>query len=105
MNNCGFFPALPRWAGLLAFLLGLVLFSTATPALAGEADLAIPDLHMKVFFNDSVDGWWLLFWGAMVITGTLGFSLYLRHQIEILPAHESMLSVAEIIYQTCQTYL
>src|SRR5262249_41753141 len=49
--------------------------------------------------------WWLLFWGAMVITGTLGISLYLRAQIHKLPAHRSMLNVAETIFQTCKTYL
>ena len=47
----------------------------------------------------------LLFYGALVITGTLGISLYLRHQIHKLPAHKSMLDVAEIIFQTCKTYL
>src|SRR5262249_30019677 len=47
----------------------------------------------------------ILFWGAMVICGTLGISLYLRTQIHRLPAHKSMLDVAEIIFQTCKTYL
>ena len=41
----------------------------------------------------------------MVICGTLGISLYLRAQIHKLPAHKSMLEVAEIIFQTCKTYL
>ena len=46
-----------------------------------------------------------MFYGALVITGTLGISLYLRHQIKNLPAHESMLKISEIIFQTCKTYL
>lgn len=82
---------------------GLLL--TATPAWASEADLAIPDLHVNVFFGNTVSAWWLLFCGAMVITGTLGISLYLRHEIHKLPAHKSMLDVSEIIFQTCKTYL
>src|SRR5262249_43203982 len=86
----------------LALLLLLVLGS---PLLASEADLAIPDLHAGKFFNGAVNAWWLLFWGALVITGTLGISLYLRTQIHALPAHRSMLNVAEIIFQTCKTYL
>ena len=45
------------------------------------------------------------FYGALVICGTLGISLYLRTQIHKLPAHKSMLDVAEIIFQTCKTYL
>src|SRR3954451_11092304 len=82
-----------------------VLLITASTAHAGEADLAIPDLHVNVFFGNSVSAWWLLFCGAMVITGTLGISLYLRTQIHKLPAHKSMLDVAEVIFQTCKTYL
>jgi len=46
----------------------------------------------------------LLFYGSFVICGTLGISLYLRAQIKALPAHKSMLAVAEIIFQTCKTY-
>src|SRR5258708_36504664 len=41
----------------------------------------------------------------MVICGTLGISLYLRRQIRILPAHSSMLKIADIIFTTCKTYL
>ncbi|MCI0378483.1 MAG: sodium-translocating pyrophosphatase [Gemmataceae bacterium] len=89
----------------------LVLFSLVALFLMGgslqasEADLAIPDLHVDVFFGNTVSAWWLLFWGAVVITGTLSISLYLRTQIHKLPAHQSMLNVAETIFQTCKTYL
>ncbi|MFO0926549.1 MAG: sodium-translocating pyrophosphatase [Gemmataceae bacterium] len=72
---------------------------------ASEADLAIPNLDQKVFFNDTVSAWWLLLYGALVITGTLGISLFLRARIHAMPAHRSMLGVAEIIFQTCKTYL
>ena len=74
---------------------------------AGEADLAIPELSATKFkiFGGTIDGWHLLLYGAFVITGTLGISLYLRSEIHKLPAHQSMLNVAEIIYQTCKTYL
>jgi K(+)-stimulated pyrophosphate-energized sodium pump len=78
---------------------------TATPAGASEADLAIPNLDVKVFFGNTVSAWWLLFGGALVICGTLGISLYLRTQIHKLPAHKSMTDIAEVIYQTCKTYL
>jgi K(+)-stimulated pyrophosphate-energized sodium pump len=81
----------------------LALFGAT--AMAGENDLAIPDLHPKVFFNNSVSGWNLLAGGAMVICFTLGISLYLRQSIHKLPAHKSMLDVAEVIFQTCKTYL
>ncbi|MBA4107847.1 MAG: sodium-translocating pyrophosphatase [Pirellula sp.] len=81
--------------------------TNAGPLLASEADLAIPDLHEGTFtiFGRQISGYNLLLYGSFVICGTLGISLYLRRQIAMLPAHESMLKVAEIIYQTCRTYL
>ncbi|MFM2094251.1 MAG: hypothetical protein RIS70_1375 [Planctomycetota bacterium] len=84
------------------FLTGLL----TTVVHASEADLAIPNLRAGTF--DSLGGisaWNLLLYGAFVICGTLGISLYLRGQIRKLPAHSSMLNVAEIIFQTCKTYL
>jgi K(+)-stimulated pyrophosphate-energized sodium pump len=90
---------------LIAFSL-LVLLLFAAPAHAGEASLAIPDLHEGSFSAlGGISAWWLLFWGACVIAGTLSISLYLRAQIRKLPAHRSMLEVAETIFQTCKTYL
>ncbi|MCC6738824.1 MAG: sodium/proton-translocating pyrophosphatase, partial [Planctomycetia bacterium] len=76
-------------------------------AFAGEGDLAIPDLHKAFFtiFGKQISAWNLLLYGALVITGTLGISLLLRRQITVLPAHKSMLDIAEIIFQTCKTYL
>ncbi|MFO1095826.1 MAG: sodium-translocating pyrophosphatase [Planctomycetaceae bacterium] len=89
-----------------ATTLALLLFSSS-PLLASEADLAIPDLHAGKFTiaGQEISAWNLLFYGAFVIVGTLGISLFLRKQIHALPAHSSMLNVAEIIFQTCKTYL
>ncbi len=84
----------------------VIVLLSATGASASDADLAIPDLHQGHF--DSLGGisaWNLLAGGALVICITLGFSLYLRAQIHKLPAHKSMLDVAEVIFQTCKTYL
>jgi K(+)-stimulated pyrophosphate-energized sodium pump len=94
------------WSVARALSALVVVLAFAAPALAGEADLAIPDLHEGKF--DSLGGisaWNLLAGGALVICGTLGISLYLRGQIKKLPAHKSMLDVAEVIFQTCKTYL
>ena len=55
--------------------------------------------------GQQISGWNLLLYGAFVICGTLGISLYLRTQIYRLPAHRSMLEISEIIFQTCKTYL
>ena len=73
--------------------------------MAGEADLAIPDLHAAKFFGGRVSGFDLMLYGSFVIAGTLGISLYLRSQIRALPAHDSMLKVADVIFTTCKTYL
>ncbi|MGH7180065.1 MAG: sodium-translocating pyrophosphatase [Tepidisphaeraceae bacterium] len=92
---------------LMIVVAAVVLLSACNVASAGEADLAIPDLHQGKFTigGQEISAWNLLFYGALVITGTLGISLYLRRQIHVLPAHKSMLDIAEIIFQTCKTYL
>ncbi|MDB5344884.1 MAG: pyrophosphate-energized proton pump [Schlesneria sp.] len=96
------------WRSSLPILLpALLVFASSSIATAGEADLAIPDLRQGKFkiAGQEIPGWSLLFYGAFVITGTLGISLYLRGQVKKLPAHQSMLNVSEIIFQTCKTYL
>src|SRR5512139_4317443 len=84
-----------------AYLLGPLV------AWASEADLAIPDLHKGAPYTllGGIKPWDLLFYGACIIAGTLGISLFLRHQVKKLRAHESMLKVSETIFQTCRTYL
>jgi K(+)-stimulated pyrophosphate-energized sodium pump len=93
---------LKRVGLLTGLLLGLNLTSQAS-----EADLAIPDLHEGTFhiFGTAITSWDFLFYGALIIAGTLCFSLLLFSQIKKLPAHESMTKVAATIYATCRTYL
>jgi K(+)-stimulated pyrophosphate-energized sodium pump len=101
-------PTIRPWlnASLLAVWTLLISgFLAGGTAFAGEADLLIPDLTQARFFNESISGWNLLFFGSFVIGGTLGISLWLRSQIKALPAHDSMLKVADIIFETCKTYL
>src|SRR4051812_46003145 len=78
------------------FTLSVCLFGCAAAASAGEADLAIPDLHQGKFhiFGTEITAWNLLAGGALVICGTLGISLYQFFQIKKQPAHQSMLNVA-----------
>ena len=69
-----FFRNLPRLATrLVVGALALWLLSD-TALLAGEADLAIPDLHEGKFVigGQEISAWNLLFGGAWVIMGTLG---------------------------------
>ena len=75
-------------------------------AWASEADLKIPDLHEGSFnLFGGLTGFQILLYGAMIILGTVGISLYQFVKIKALPAHKSMLDVAETIFQTCTTYL
>src|SRR4030042_1978654 len=87
--------------------IAVVYLLTPIAVFASEADLAIPDLHKGAPYTllGGIKPWDLLFYGACIIAGTLGISLFLRHQVTKVRAHDSMLKVAEIIYQTCRTYL
>ena len=89
------------------FLTGVLYLFVPLTVWASEADLAIPDLHKGAPYTllGGIRPWYLLFYGACIIAGTLGISLFLRHQVKKLKAHDSMLKVANIIYQTCRTYL
>ena len=88
-------------------LSSLFCFIASTAAFASEADLKIPDLHKgdPYMHLGGISPFDLLFYGAFIIAGTLGISLFLRHQVRTLQAHKSMLDVADTIYKTCKTYL
>ena len=88
-------------------ILVALLFGANLSTFASEANLAIPDLHEGTFhiFGGEVSSWWFLLYGALIILGTLFFSLLLRGQVKRLPVHHSMAKVADIIYTTCRTYL
>jgi K(+)-stimulated pyrophosphate-energized sodium pump len=86
-------------------LAAIMMVVMVAPAMASDADLAIPDLHQGFFANFGLDGWHLLLYGSVVILFTLTVSLTLRKSVQKLPAHKSMLDVAATIYETCKTYL
>ena len=90
---------------LFSYLLVLILpISTAQ---ASEVDLIIPDLSQALFkvAGYSIDGWHLLFYSSFILLATLATSLVQFKQILALPVPDSMADVAEIIFQTCKTYL
>lgn len=64
---------------------------------ASEADLKIPDL--------SADQNNLLMLGFVVILLGMLFGYYQFAKVRKLKAHQSMLDVAQIIFETCKTYL
>lgn len=77
--------------------LAFAAFLAAVPMMASEADLKIPQLDPSQ--NN------LLLLGFMVCLLGLGFGLYQFMRVKKLKAHQSMLDVANIIFETCKTYL
>ncbi len=76
-----------------------VLFLLLSPltAFASEADLKIPQLEPH---QNS-----LLMYGLLVCVLGLAFGVYQFLKVKNLKAHSSMLDVAQIIFETCKTYL
>jgi K(+)-stimulated pyrophosphate-energized sodium pump len=75
-------------------------------AYASEAELHIPELtHTFTIFGNPVAGTTILMSGLVV--GALGmlFGLMEFNRIKKMPAHDSMLEVSALIYETCKTYL
>ncbi|MGH2574560.1 MAG: sodium/proton-translocating pyrophosphatase, partial [Ignavibacteria bacterium] len=64
---------------------------------AGEADLEIPELTSSQ--ND------LLIYGFLICVLGMVFGLYQFLMVKRLRAHQSMLDVAQTIFETCKTYL
>ncbi|PAW81556.1 MAG: sodium-translocating pyrophosphatase [Pedosphaera sp. Tous-C6FEB] len=91
-----------RFLGIL-----LITFLASLPALAGEADINLPDLGKVTFnlFGNAVSGYALMYFGIVVCAlGTLyGWMQY--QQTKALQVHESMHAVSDIIWHTCKTYL
>jgi K(+)-stimulated pyrophosphate-energized sodium pump len=81
-----------------------VLFS-APAALAGEAELILPDLRSVRFFGDRVDGWSLLVWGLAICAFGIVFGVVQFRRIKQMKVHKAMLEISELIYTTCKTYL
>ena len=86
-------------------LLCLMTLVSPLGCFASEADLIIPDLQQSYFSYFGTNGWYLLLYGMGIIILGLLFGLVQFTQIKKLPAHRSMLKVANIIYETCKTYL
>lgn len=77
------------------FFLFLLLMSITT--FASEANLKIPELSSN---QNS-----LLSIGILVCLFGLGFGVYQYLRVKKLKAHKSMLDVAQVIFETCKTYL
>lgn len=85
-----------RAAGFVLSSILLVMF-LPTMALASEADLKIPELSQQQ--NNMLHG------GILVCLLGMVFGFYQFVKVKNLKAHNSMLDVANTIYETCKTYL
>jgi K(+)-stimulated pyrophosphate-energized sodium pump len=93
-----------RWGGSLAAMLGgLVALLLPGVALAGEADLVLPDLRKVSVMG--MTGWDLLLGGLVVCVLGMIFGLVIYKRLRNLPVHHLMREISELIYETCKTYL
>ena len=95
------FPALAALA-----ISALALAAAPLAAFASELDLQIPVLDTTYqIFGQTVSGQTLLMLGLGVCVLGMVFGLIMFNQVKRMPAHQSMLDVSNIIYETCKTYL
>ncbi|MDR1847299.1 MAG: sodium-translocating pyrophosphatase [Bacteroidales bacterium] len=74
----------------------LFAFCSPTLTMASEANLKVPQ---------SIHEFGILHWGFLIALLGLVFGLYHFLNVRKLPAHQSMLDIAKVIYKTCSTYL
>jgi K(+)-stimulated pyrophosphate-energized sodium pump len=74
----------------------LMLFSLPNLTFASEADLKIPE---------AIKSQHILYIGFIITLLGLVFGWYQFTRVKKLPAHSSMLDVADVIYRTCTAYL
>lgn len=80
-----------------SILSSIIIILTSVSAFAGEESLKIPTLN-----NDQQS---ILLYGIIVCILGMLFGIYQYTKVVKLKAHQSMLDVAQIIFETCKTYL
>src|SRR5438309_6506471 len=106
MNQVDLWRRRTALAALAALAAVLILSLTPAPAIAavgGEASLIVPDLGQVAF--GPISGRALLMLGLVVCALGLVFGIVIYGQLKNLPVHDSMREIAELIYETCKTYL
>ncbi|HEY8995304.1 MAG TPA: sodium-translocating pyrophosphatase [Lacunisphaera sp.] len=81
------------------------LAAFASPALASEADIRIPDLTTVTFLGGSLTGTGILMIGLIICVLGVGYGWLQYIQTRNLPVHAAMGAVSQIIWETCKTYL
>jgi len=84
----------------------LLMLATMQGAAASEIDLNIPMLDVPYsFWGYSINGAQILTYGLGICVLGLVFGFYEFFKIKKMPAHESMLKISNLIYETCKTYM
>ncbi|MFZ5496202.1 MAG: sodium-translocating pyrophosphatase [Verrucomicrobiota bacterium] len=87
-------------------VLAAALAAAAPVALAGEADIHIPDLKQVAFDGlGGMSGLSLMYLGIVICAIGAAFGLVQYRQTKALPVHASMAAVSHTIWETCKTYL
>ncbi len=90
-------------AAFFAFLFTVVL---ANGAFASEIDLKVPTLDVGYnFWGYAITGSQILMYGIGICVLGMLFGFYEFMKIKKMPAHESMLKISNLIYETCKTYM
>ena len=89
----------------LPFILHFIFFVPVGNA--SEADINLPELSNISFslFGNNISGLAILNAGLIICIIGLSFAIIQYKRTKNLPAHESMLSVSNTIWETCKTYL
>ena len=84
----------------------LVMLASLQGAAASEIDLNVPMLNVPYnIFGLATNGAQILTYGLGICVLGLIFGLYEFIKIKKMPAHESMLKISNLIYETCKTYM
>ncbi|HLG18744.1 MAG TPA: sodium-translocating pyrophosphatase [Bdellovibrionota bacterium] len=80
-----------------------LLFVQTSAALAGEAELILPDVRTVTFSGAS--GGTILTFGLLISAIGFLFGVVMYSKLRRLPVHSSMLEISDLIYESCKQYL
>jgi K(+)-stimulated pyrophosphate-energized sodium pump len=90
----------------IAAIAALMTLFASCPAMAGEADIHIPDLTTVQFAGlGGITGVMLMYVGIAICAIGAIFGVIQYKQTKALPVHDSMGRVSNTIWETCKTYL
>ena len=84
----------------------LVMLALMQGAYASEIDLKVPSLDVGYnIWGYAITGSHILMYGIGICVLGMVFGFYEFVRIKKMPAHESMLKISNLIYETCKTYM